>query len=69
MRERQLSENKVMVELDSHAFHMTPRVFERDRVRDRAIALSEWRVIRVTWRQLHDEPDDLAADLRQLLCV
>jgi hypothetical protein len=33
------------------------------------LALAGWRVIRVTWRQLHDEPEALARDLRALLAT
>jgi hypothetical protein len=28
-----------------------------------------WRVIRITWRQLHELPDVLAAELRALLAA
>jgi hypothetical protein len=36
-------------------------------LRDRALIAGGWRVARVTWRQLHDEPEALAADLRRIL--
>ncbi len=54
-------------ELDSRAFHHAIRAFERDRAKDRALQVEGWRVLRVTWRQLHDAPDALAADLGALL--
>ena len=60
-------EEQVIVELDGYATHGTPRAFESDRLKDRALAVNEWRPIRVTWRQLHEDPDRLAADLRVLL--
>lgn len=59
--------NRLVVELDGHAFHSTAAAFERDRARDRALNAEGWRVVRVTWRQLHDEPEALAVDLRLLL--
>jgi hypothetical protein len=34
-----------------------------------ALTASGWRVIRVTWRQLHDDPASLARDLRAFLAV
>jgi hypothetical protein len=57
----------VIVELDGHHVHSTRRNYEGDRARDRALAAAEWRVVRITWRQLHDEPSAVAADLRALL--
>jgi very-short-patch-repair endonuclease len=60
---------RLIVELDSRTHHGTADAFERDRRRDRVLALAGWRVIRVTWRQLHDEPEALARDLRALLAT
>jgi very-short-patch-repair endonuclease len=57
----------LIVELDGRAVHDTFHAFEQDRIRDRVLAAAGWRVIRVTWRQLHEEPELLEADLRQLL--
>jgi very-short-patch-repair endonuclease/predicted transcriptional regulator of viral defense system len=57
----------LIVELDGRAVHDTFHAFEQDRSRDRVLAAAGWRVIRVTWRQLHEEPELLKADLRQLL--
>jgi len=37
-----------------------PRAFERDRARDRAMHADGWRVVRITWRQLGDEPERIA---------
>jgi very-short-patch-repair endonuclease len=58
---------RVIVELDSHAFHLTPAAFESDRARDRRLQAIGWRVVRLTWRQIHDDPERLEADLLQLL--
>jgi predicted transcriptional regulator of viral defense system len=60
-------EQRLVVELDGHAFHATPAAYERDRARDRALSADGWRVVRVTWRQLHLGSEALAADLRRLL--
>jgi very-short-patch-repair endonuclease len=60
-------DQRLIVELDGRAVHDTFHAFEQDRVRDRVLAAAGWHVIRVTWRQLHEEPELLAADLRQLL--
>jgi very-short-patch-repair endonuclease len=55
------------VELDGRAVHATTAAFGRDRARDRALHAEGWRVIRVTWRQLHDESTAIAADLKKML--
>lgn len=58
---------RLVIELDGYATHGTRRSFEADRARDRALQVSGWRVVRITWRQLRDGPERLAADLRALL--
>lgn len=58
---------RLVVELDGRATHGTAAGFERDRARDRALAAAGWRVVRITWRQLHRAAEALAADLRALL--
>lgn len=60
-------EQRLIVELDGHGAHWTAAAFERDRERDRVLAANGWRVVRVTWRQLHREPRSLAADLARIL--
>ncbi|HVE69597.1 MAG TPA: type IV toxin-antitoxin system AbiEi family antitoxin domain-containing protein [Solirubrobacteraceae bacterium] len=58
---------RVAVELDGHAYHSTRAAFERDRERDRLLQAAGWRVVRITWRQLRDDPEAVARDLRRLL--
>ncbi len=61
---------RLIVELDGRAAHGTRRAFERDRERDRLLLVDGWRVMRVTWRQLRDEPRrdcGLLADLSTLM--
>jgi very-short-patch-repair endonuclease len=60
---------RLMVELDSRAVHGTDRAFERDRRRDRIVLAEGWRSTRITWRQLRDEPEEIAADLRLSLAT
>jgi very-short-patch-repair endonuclease len=57
---------RLIVELDSHAYHRTRAAFEADRERDRILTRAGYRVIRVTWKQL-DRPKPVFADLRALL--
>jgi uncharacterized protein DUF559 len=58
---------RLIVELDGRAAHATDRAFEGDRRRDRELLAEGWRSTRVTWRQLRDEPEAVAADLRLAL--
>jgi hypothetical protein len=58
---------RLIVELDGRATHATTAAFERDRARDRSLHVAGWRVVRVTWRQLHADGAALGRDLRALL--
>jgi very-short-patch-repair endonuclease len=58
---------RLVVELDSYGIHTTRQAFETDRERDRTLQLMGYRVIRITWRQLHAEPHRLARQLGALL--
>lgn len=60
-------ERRLIVELDGHASHAHTHAFEADRSRDRRLEAAGWRVIRITWRQLQEEPHLVEADLRRLL--
>jgi very-short-patch-repair endonuclease len=60
-------EQRVIVEVDGYETHGPRDSFERDRSRDRALTAAGWLVIRVTWRQLRDEPEQIARDLRAVL--
>ena len=60
-------EARLIVELDSRTHHAVAHAFEEDRVRDRRLEANGWRVVRITWRQLHDTPGAVEADLRRLL--
>ena len=61
-------EQKLIVELDGYAFHGTTRsAFERDRVRDADLQRAGYRVLRLTWRRLHEDPGPVAATLHALL--
>jgi Transcriptional regulator, AbiEi antitoxin len=60
---------RVAVELDSRQFHFTPLAFERDRRRDRRLMAARWLPVRITWRQLTEEPATVARDLIKLLAA
>jgi very-short-patch-repair endonuclease len=52
---------RLIVEVDGYQFHGHRQAFERDRRRDAAHVLAGYRVIRITWRRLTDEPLAVAA--------
>jgi Protein of unknown function (DUF559) len=58
---------RLAVELDSRGIHGTHKKFESDRQRDRILVAEGWRTMRVTWRQLRDEPHEIAEDLTKAL--
>jgi very-short-patch-repair endonuclease len=58
---------RLIVELDSWEFHGNRKAFERDRERDAVLQAAGYRVIRITWRRLVEEPAAVAALLRTML--
>jgi len=60
-------EHKLTVELDSYRFHKTRHAWEQDRRRDREARRRGDIMRRYTWRDVFEEPDDMLAELRELL--
>jgi very-short-patch-repair endonuclease len=58
-------EQKVVVELDSRTAHSTARAIENDHRRDLELRAAGYTVLRYTWRQLVEEPEQVVADLRR----
>lgn len=58
---------RLVVELDGHAFHASRQAFERDRVRDAALQLEGYRVLRITHRRLREHPAAVVATVSELL--
>jgi very-short-patch-repair endonuclease len=56
-----------IVELDSWQAHGTRTAYRDDRTRDRVLRVAGYEVTRITWAQIDDEPEEIAADLRRLL--
>ncbi|HEV2727524.1 MAG TPA: DUF559 domain-containing protein [Solirubrobacterales bacterium] len=50
-------EARVIVETDGRETHETPEAFQADRRRDQFLAAAGYRVLRVTWSQIHGERD------------
>jgi very-short-patch-repair endonuclease len=60
-------EARLIVEVDGFAFHGRRKAFERDRRRDMALRDRAFEVIRVTWRQLVDQPFLVVAHIARAL--
>jgi very-short-patch-repair endonuclease len=60
-------DQRVLVEVDGWRAHGHRLVFERDRARDAELAAMGYVVLRFTWRQLHDTPLLVAAQVAQAL--
>jgi very-short-patch-repair endonuclease len=56
-------EVRLVVEVDGYAFHATRGAFERDRRRDADLQAGGYRVLRLTWTQIADEPEAVLASL------
>lgn len=58
---------RLMVELDSWAYHGHRAAFERDRARDAALQAAGYRVVRLTHRRLEQDSHAVATELRRIL--
>lgn len=58
---------KLIVETDGYAFHASRAAFERDRERDQRLTAAGYTVVRVTHRQLIQQPEAVVDRLRRLL--
>jgi very-short-patch-repair endonuclease len=58
---------RLVVEVDGYAFHSTRVAFERDRARDADLHAGGLGVLRVSWRQIVDEPYALIVRVAQAL--
>jgi hypothetical protein len=57
----------LIAEVDGGASHGTSHAFISDRVRDQRLMLAGFRVVRFPWQQVFDEPETVAATVRELL--
>lgn len=47
----------MIIEVDGRAWHTTLEAFESDRLRDNHAQLAGWRVLRITYRMLVEQPE------------
>lgn len=60
-------EQRVVVETDGGAFHANPMAQRRDAERNQLLARAGYRVPRIGWEQLCEEPDQTIAEIGYLL--
>lgn len=58
---------RLVVEVDGRAFHSGDGSFEGDRHRDAVLVAAGFRVVRLTWKRLTEEPEAVLADLVEML--
>ena len=61
--------HRVAVEIDGWAFHRDVDRFRRDGLRQNEVVIGGWRVIRVTWYDLQEDPHYLADVVRRALAA
>jgi very-short-patch-repair endonuclease len=62
-------EERLIVEVDGYGTHGNRASFESDRERDQVLVAAGYRVIRITWRQLNEEPFAVIVRIAQALAV
>ena len=60
---------RFVVEFDGFAFHSSRDAFEGDRIRQNALVLAGFRVLRFTWRRLRDDPQGIVTEIRNALAA
>ena len=60
-------DQKVVVELDSHAAHDAPSRLEQDHRRDLDLRAAGYTVLRYTWQQVTETPELVVTDVRRVL--
>ena len=61
--------HRLIVETDGRWSHDNPYAFEQDRQRDLDLELADWRVLRLTWRQIEEQGERVTELLRKRLAT
>ena len=54
---------RIAIEVDGRSFHSDRRAFEHDRWRQNALVVGGWLVLRFTWEQITERPDEVVATI------
>ena len=60
-------QQRLIVETDGRTTHLTRKAFEADRRRDQLLAEAGYMTLRLTWRQVTDEPERVARTIAAVL--
>jgi hypothetical protein len=60
---------RVAIEIDGWAFHVTPERFQRDRTRANNLIALGWTVLRFTWADITQRPGQVVATVRRLIAA
>jgi very-short-patch-repair endonuclease len=60
---------RLVVEIDGWAYHSDPDRFQRDRSRQNRLVAAGWTVLRFTWADLRNRPDEFVAAIRTALKI
>ncbi len=58
---------RLAIEIDGRLHETIEDLFQSDRVRQNALVLAGWRVIRFTWEMVRDHPEVMIATIRNLI--
>lgn len=58
---------QLAIEIDGRIHQLDEELFHSDRRRQNALVMDKWRVLRSTWRIVHDHPDIFVAEVRRAL--
>ncbi len=58
---------KLAVEVDGREYHESPKALFRDRERANDLVDIRWRVIRITWRDILEHPEDVIRRIRRAI--
>jgi very-short-patch-repair endonuclease len=57
---------RIAIEIDGMAYHVDPDRFQRDRSRQNDLVMLGWTVLRFTWADLTERPEEVIARIRQV---
>jgi uncharacterized protein DUF559/putative AbiEi antitoxin of type IV toxin-antitoxin system len=60
-------EERLVVETDGHKTHRTQQAFEHDRRQDQRLGVAGWQVVRTTYHQVTERPNEIAGVIAVLL--
>lgn len=58
---------KIGIECQSRGWHLNEQAFENDAIRENALQLDGWIIIKVTWARLREDPGAVVAEVREAL--